>query len=797
MKTTGNKLAAVVAAALAATVPAGAGAGAAPAGPPNILFVILDDVGVDQMASFGFGGVSPPKTVNMDLIAAAGVKFTNVWGMPECSSSRAAYFTGRYPSHNGVGQAILGNHLPQSYVSPFETTLPRVLAKAGYKSAMVGKYHLGDELDPAGACAPASRGFDAFIGAMSAGPPSIDRTAGGVDPTGAQACGYFQTDAAGACYTKAADGTVGCTEIDAENALRGTSPSRSCLQSGGVFAPNLTCSDARPAGLTFDNENAYYVWTRTTVSGPKSPYFAAASCGRDRLDRRFMTGAQGNDGVSWWRAQSGPRMMTLSFNAMHTPFQKAGTGLVPDPADPDSACNSLAPERFLIDSVLEGADAALGRAMGAMGLAKLKRDGRTIDELTLGNTMVVIVGDNGSFGPTVRATDGFSVTRSKGTVYQTGVWVPLIVAGAKVAAPGRSVDAPVNITDLYRLFAEAAGVDADVAVPPSHRIDGKPMLAYLTDPGTRAIREMNFTEIDPGTYSPDPAQRSWPCAVGGACSDTLFTGESFCRDNGGTWYGPGAPKQYGSCCAVQLDNPDAGITLTPLKQMAARVGRYKMVRSTSFDCRTPLAGSGQEAALPWADYATKTADEFYDVARTKANPTGMDVAGRDMLAGCTAADPADCLPAAARTSYRRLSALIAKVSRTAEIDAACRAKGDGDMDMRIGPSDLAGWKAFDGKGPSRYDVNVDGETDADDLAIIKANLGTDCMSLCRRADLDRNGRLEARDGSLILAQSGRCDVVTCSGDLDGDRVVDATDRALFKKAQASCGGGVVAAVEED
>ncbi len=168
-----------------------------------------------------------------------------------------------------------------------------------------------------------------------------------------------------------------------------------------------------------------------------------------------------------------------------------------------------------MNSVLEGADAALGRALGEMGLATLKADGHTIDQLTLGNTLVVIVGDNGSFGPTVRVADGFDATRSKGTVYQTGVWVPLIVAGAKVSAPGRSVDALVNITDLYRLFAEVAGVDVRKAVPPSHRIDGRPMLSYLLHEDAEPVRTTNFTELDPGTFSADPDERSWPCVVGG------------------------------------------------------------------------------------------------------------------------------------------------------------------------------------------------------------------------------------------------------------------------------------------
>ncbi len=238
---------------------------------------------------------------------------------------------------------------------------------------------------------------------------------------------------------------------------------------------------------------------------------------------------------------------------------------------------------------------------------------------------------------------------------------------------------------------------------------------------------------------------------------------------------------------MQIDNPDLGITLTPLRQQTARNASWKLVRSTSFDCQTPLAGSGQTAALPWAEYATKTGEEFYDVRRTKTNPVGLDDPDQDKLAGCTAADPKDCLPKALRQTYAELSWAIDHVVRTAETDDACRAKGDGDMDMRIGRSDLAGYRAFAGKGPSRYDINVDGETDEDDLAIIEANVGTDCLSICRRADLDRNGRLEERDNALILAQSGRCDVTTCSGDLDGDRMVDAKDRAVFKQAAAACG----------
>ena len=52
---------------------------------PNILFVIMDDVGVDQMRSFGYGGPVAPKMPVIDTIANNGVRFRNTWSMPECS----------------------------------------------------------------------------------------------------------------------------------------------------------------------------------------------------------------------------------------------------------------------------------------------------------------------------------------------------------------------------------------------------------------------------------------------------------------------------------------------------------------------------------------------------------------------------------------------------------------------------------------------------------------------------------------------------------------------------------------
>src|SRR5438132_9740102 len=105
---------------------------------PNILFFIMDDVGIDQMQIFGYGGATPPRTPNIDAIARAGVRFRNTWSMPECSPSRAIFFEGRYPFRTNVFNAILAQDLANSQVSPYEITTPKVLKQQDYVSALFG-----------------------------------------------------------------------------------------------------------------------------------------------------------------------------------------------------------------------------------------------------------------------------------------------------------------------------------------------------------------------------------------------------------------------------------------------------------------------------------------------------------------------------------------------------------------------------------------------------------------------------------------------------------------------------------
>jgi arylsulfatase A-like enzyme len=110
---------------------------------------------------------------------------------------------------------------------------------------------------------------------------------------------------------------------------------------------------------------------------------------------------------------------------------------------------------------------------------------------------VIFVSDNGSNGSVVKVP--FDPTRAKSLPYQTGVWVPGIVAGPVVAHPGREVAAMVNIVDIFQLIGELAGISVHGSVP--RTLDARPMLPYLINPNQASIRKM-ITPKSGRTFTP-------------------------------------------------------------------------------------------------------------------------------------------------------------------------------------------------------------------------------------------------------------------------------------------------------
>jgi len=125
---------------------------ASPSEKPNIVFILADDLG---WADVGFHGPDI-KTPNIDKLAAGGAKLEAFYTLPVCTPSRSALMTGRYPIRYGRQYNVLR---PNSKVglSLEERLLPQALKDAGYETAIIGKWHLG-EFDPA--YQPMQRGFD-------------------------------------------------------------------------------------------------------------------------------------------------------------------------------------------------------------------------------------------------------------------------------------------------------------------------------------------------------------------------------------------------------------------------------------------------------------------------------------------------------------------------------------------------------------------------------------------------------------------------------------------------------------
>jgi arylsulfatase A-like enzyme len=138
-----------------------------PAGAPNVVLMVLDDVGFSDLGCFG----SDVETPHIDGLAAGGLRYHNFHTTALCSPTRASLLTGR--NHHSVGMAVVSNWdtgFPgaRGRVAHSAATLGEILSAHGYTTYAVGKWHLAptDETTPVGPYDhwPCQRGFDRFYG---------------------------------------------------------------------------------------------------------------------------------------------------------------------------------------------------------------------------------------------------------------------------------------------------------------------------------------------------------------------------------------------------------------------------------------------------------------------------------------------------------------------------------------------------------------------------------------------------------------------------------------------------------
>jgi len=143
------------------------------ASPPNIVFILADDLGYGDLACYG---APDTKTPHLDKLASEGLRFTQFYGNgAECTPTRTAILTGRYPSRAGgldcaIGTGNVGRYDDATRLAktsqlglPVEqAVIPGIFTKAGYRSAIFGKWHLGYEPH----FNPLKYGWDQFFGVL-------------------------------------------------------------------------------------------------------------------------------------------------------------------------------------------------------------------------------------------------------------------------------------------------------------------------------------------------------------------------------------------------------------------------------------------------------------------------------------------------------------------------------------------------------------------------------------------------------------------------------------------------------
>ena len=123
---------------------------------PNVVIIFIDDMGYGDV---GFNGATGPKTPNLDQMAVEGMQFDHFYvGCAVCSGSRTSLMTGCHYQRLSMRAVLFPNS--NNGLHPDEVTIADMLRDTGYKTACVGKWHLG-HLPP---CLPTYQGFESYYG---------------------------------------------------------------------------------------------------------------------------------------------------------------------------------------------------------------------------------------------------------------------------------------------------------------------------------------------------------------------------------------------------------------------------------------------------------------------------------------------------------------------------------------------------------------------------------------------------------------------------------------------------------
>lgn len=387
---------------------------------PNIVFILADDLG---WADLGCYGADLHETPNLDRLARDGVRFTDAYAMSVCSPTRSTLMTGKHAARLGITiwsegslegpknrkllQGQSRHDLPHT-----ETTLAKHLQAAGYLTALVGKWHLGDAKHY-----PETHGFDVNIGGTLWGAPHS----------------FF--------WPYRGSGRFG-SEIR--------------------YVPHLE----------FGRPGEYLT---------------------DRLTDESLRVID--------RAGDQPFFLYLPHHAPHTPIEAKEADVKHFQNKRQSGMNHQhAPYAAMIKNL----DENVGRV-----LDHLKQRG--LDQ----NTIVIFASDNGGYvgvdkasGQNEPVTNNAPLRSGKGSLYEGGIRVPLLVRWPNVTPSGAVCSEPVILTDLFHTCMKAAGLS-----PTPEASDGMDLAPLLKDSRAKLDRDALFFHYPHYYHTTTPAgairSRDW------------------------------------------------------------------------------------------------------------------------------------------------------------------------------------------------------------------------------------------------------------------------------------------------
>lgn len=359
----------------------------------NVVLILADDLG---WADLGCYGADLHETPHLDQLARDGMRFTHAFSAsPVCSPTRASLMTGKHPARLGITiwhegavssqtetktNRKLRQAVSESYLPHAEHTIAEVMQAAGYRTSLVGKWHLGTAVH-----APETQGFEVSIGGTHWGAPATFHY-----------------------------------------------PYRGTQRFGGEFRFVPGLKPGKPGDYLTD---------------------ALTDAALDQI---------GPD----------PFFLYLAHHAPHTPIEAP-------PALVAKYQRKLRPglhhQNATYAAMIENLDANIGRLR-----ARLRQRG--LDR----HTAIIFMSDNGGF---INASEGATVTSNhplrsgKGSLYDGGVRVPMIVYWPGVTQPGAVCDEMVVSTDLFKTLAELAAGVRDA--PP----DGVSLTPLLRNPQARLDRD--------------------------------------------------------------------------------------------------------------------------------------------------------------------------------------------------------------------------------------------------------------------------------------------------------------------